>query len=121
MANESEQEVYNPPTNEEIEVALKGDVKRLWGLISTLRGNTEFRRRVHKVKFGFNLLFNIEYVIRGYVEEYPDSHKVIIKGYKKTKLDKYWDEIRMREMEMKDLLREIYDGGNQQEWERNEK
>ena len=117
----NELEVYNQPTNEEIEIALKGDIKRLWELIATLRGNGEFNKRKAKAKNGINLLFNIEYVIRGYVEEYPDSHKVKIKGYRKTKLDKYWEEIRAREMEMKDLLREIYDGGNQEEWERDKK
>ena len=111
-------ECYNNPTNDEIDNALNGDIKRLWELIVTLRGDTEFMRRKNKIKHGINLLFNIEYVIRGYVDEYPDSHRVKIKGYDKTKLDKYWDELRERETEMKDLLRDIYDYGSQKEWER---
>jgi len=113
-------EVYNQPTNDEIDHALRGDIKHLWELIATLRGNGEFTRRKNKIKNGINLLFNIEYVIRGYVEEYPSTHRVKIQGYRKTKLDKYWDELRERELEMKELLRDIFDGGNQKEWEREE-
>ena len=112
MGTKQEIEVYNQPTNEEIDYALRGDIKRLWELICTLRGNGEFTRRKMLIKNGVKLLFNIEFIIRGYVEEYPDGHRVKIKGYRKTSLDKYWDELRERETEMKDLLREIYDYGN---------
>ena len=108
-------EVENTPINNEIEEALGGGLRKLWGLISTLRGNVEFERAKSKVQYGISIGFNIEYVIRDHVEEYPDTRRVKIRGYKKTDLDNYWNELRLREMLMKDILRQIHDTGSQEE------
>jgi hypothetical protein len=109
-------ECKDVPTNEEISNALMGNINELWNLLSTLEGDSEFNKAKEQAKNGVKIEFNIEFVNRGYVEEYPDSHNVKIRGYKKFGLEKYWEEIRQRERIMRNMLRSVFDNGNQEEW-----
>ena len=110
-------EVDDEPTNEEIEDALKSDITGLWNLLSTLKGDKEFEEKKEQIKNGINIAFNIEVIVRGYYEEYPDTGNVKIRGYNKTNLYEFWDELREREERMKTILRRLIDEGDQKEIE----
>lgn len=112
-------EVYSHLTNDEIDKALSGDIKVLWSVFSSVDGDKGFEETKELVQNGVYLLFNIEKVVDGYVEIYPDNSTVRVKGYKKMDYNKYKDELRIREKIMKETLREQYNVAleEQDEWE----
>ena len=103
------------PTNDEIDQALAGDIKELWSLISTLEGDEEFEEEKDNIQWGIKIVFNIEFVCKGHIIEYPHTKTAHILGHKKIDINHYWNELRLREQKCKDMLRAIYDYGNQGE------
>lgn len=98
------------------------DSKRLgvlWSLFSSLDGDDEFEEIKRRVKNGVYISFNIEKIIKGYIEEYPSNNLVKIKGHRKFSLEEYWDEVRKREKIMRNILEEEIEGvlREQGEWD----
>lgn len=106
-------EVYENPTNKEIEEALQGTLKIQWNLMNSLEGNYEFKKKLEKVEYGIKMKFDIRIVVNGHIEEHPNNNLVTIKGVGRARLDRYWKELERRQKIMKEIFRGLYDEGNQ--------
>ena len=103
--------------NKEIELALSGDLNKLWETISSLEGNEEFEKLLNEIKYGKECIFDIRAITEGYYEIKPAFQVIVIERKLEINLTKYREEIDLRKRLMKDILRSLYtnDFDNQEE------
>ena len=116
-------QTYTQLTNKEIEKVLEFSgkielrIRFLWEIFKDLEGDKDFEKLVRRVKYGFNVWFDIRLITEGEVEPYYDSMNIRIRGMKKMPIQVYWDELEKREKKMKEVIRELYDEGSQSRME----
>lgn len=95
--------------NKEVEEALNGDIKDLWKVFKTLRGNIEFNKSYDLVRYGVDIRFDIRLTIYDFVELKPEHGVAQIARKQMVDITDYWNELDEREEIMRDCIRSKYD------------
>jgi hypothetical protein len=109
-------------TNKEIEVVLGETLKlgirerltALWSCFKDLEGDKVFREIMQTVKInGIKLKFDIRNYLYGDYDEFLDSNNIRIRGCLKCNIQEFWDECEEREKMMKEVIRGLWEEGEQ--------
>lgn len=78
----------------------------LWAAVQLLDQEDlkEFTEEIEAVKFGVDVKFPIYYIINEWYENHPSSKRVSIKGYGKSDIVKFHDEIEERKKVLRNIL-----------------
>lgn len=84
---------------------LSWNIEQLYAYMTILEEELENQDKLlfAQTKQGIMLQVPIEYIIKGYYEEFPSSKTTIIKGYGRVNIQTWFDEIEKR----KSILRKI--------------
>jgi len=102
-------EIFTELTNKEIEEALVGDIYKLWNVFSGLEGNEEFQIEMNKIKYGYDINFDIRAIIDGFIEYRLKGSEVRIEKNIDIDITDFRDERDKRIKSMKDIIRILYD------------
>lgn len=86
----------------------KMETKELWAIINMLEKEEikEYEKELQQIKNGINMKFPIVYIIRNWINEYPENKRVHIKGHGKENIIEYYDEIDERNSLMRLIILE---------------
>lgn len=95
--------------SKEEEEVYKYSTSTLWIMFKELyRQDLIEEETYRKVKDGINLFVPIHYILEGWFKRYPQRRNVKIKGYGTTSINKWMDEIEVREEIMrKEIINNI--------------
>ena len=112
LSNDDIDKCLDESRGKEDELALR----ILTNVFNRISGDFEFNKLKYKVIMeGFLLKFNINKITNKQIEQYQDSNKIRILGYKKCDIEKYWLELSFRRRVMETVIKGQYDEGLQTE------
>lgn len=95
-------------SNEEIKIALEGDLKKKWALFRRIEGNDEFSDLKFRVRFGKNNEFDIYSIIEGDFEKKPAFGIIQIERKNKMNITDFRTELEEREKIMDNVIGSLY-------------
>lgn len=89
------------------------ELNELWNYIRTIEDdlNKDQKSNLKDIKEGYVYQVPIQYIVRGYYQEFPNTKRVKIVGYGKIPLLAFWEEIELREKELRKIAVDYNGGG----------
>lgn len=100
--------IKNEFSNEEIKLALEGDIKQKWAFFRRIEGNKVFRELKNRVRFGENGEFDIYSIIEGDYQKFSAQKLVKIERKNEMNITDFRTEIEQREMIMDNIIGKLF-------------
>lgn len=105
---EKQYDIKNEFSNEEIKLALEGDIKQKWAFFRRIEGNKNFRELRNRVRFGENGEFDIYSIIEGDYQKFTPQKLVKIERKNEMNITDFRTEIEQREMIMDNIIGKLF-------------